>query len=302
MAGIARDSSYLLERDGSHLQGHSRDISCPLLPDGSVNTAGPADASIAPAGEGTLLGSVANVANCALGAGVLAFPFAVKCTGLLFSPVVFIVCAMLLGKSLHILALAAEASGAPTYQAALRLVLGGRLGERCEFILETTVYVYVIGCGVAFLNVVSDSLTAAGVLGSSWFATERWHLLLAYAGCILLPLCLVRRIQSFSFTSTFAIFSIVYMIAVVVRYSLLEAAFGERSAEIGHNGTSVAPRTIRLFNWGGEVFKALPVVCFAFNCHLAFIPLYHELSRRYARPGPRPRSRRVRTPSASPPT
>ena len=147
MAGIARDSSgLLLERDGS--REHMRiSLSNPLLlPEHSVNAPGTGTQhSAAPAGTGTLFGSIANVANCALGAGVLAFPFAVKSSGLLFSPFIFVLCAAMLGKSLQILALAAEASGAPTYQAALKLVLGGKLGERCELILETTVYIYVIG-------------------------------------------------------------------------------------------------------------------------------------------------------------
>ena len=229
------------------------------------------------AGTGTFFGSVANVANCALGAGTLAFPFAVRSSGLVFSPFLFTACALLLGKSLNILALAAEASGAPTYQAALRIILGGRLGARCELILETTVYVYVIGCGVAFLNVISDSLGDCGLLdGVSWLtaanADNRAHVLMLYAGCILLPLCLIRRIQSFRFTSMFAVFSIVYMIGVVIRYSALFLFFGKESPQ-----PDGEPRELLLFNWSADLFKAIPVVCFAFNCHLSFIPLYHEL-------------------------
>ena len=225
-------------------------------------------------GTGTFAGSVANVANCALGAGTLAFPFAVKSSGLIFSPVLFTVCALMLGKSLNILALAAEASGAPTYQAVLRLVLGGQLGTRCELVLEVTVYIYVIGCGVAFLNVISDSIGDSGALqGVSWLTTthesNRSHLLMLYAACILLPLCLIRRIQSFRFTSTFAVFSIFFMIAVVIRYSVLSLT--------GRSSQPDQPRSIHYFNWSVQLFKAIPVVCFAFNCHLSFIPLYHEL-------------------------
>ena len=121
---------------------------------------------------------------------------------------------------------------------------------------------------------ISDSLVASGVIsGGSWFG-DRSHLLLVYAACILLPLCLIRRIQSFSFTSTFAVCSIVFMIAVVIRYSILEIAFGKHSQS---KDDPDGGREIHYFNWGADLFKALPVVCFAFNCHLSFIPLFHEL-------------------------
>ncbi len=214
---------------------------------------------------GTILSSTANVTNAALGAGVLAFPFAVKSSGLLFCPLLVALTALLMGATLRVLAVAAEASGAPSYQAALRSVLGGRLGARSAFVLESTVYLYVIGCGVAFLNVIADSIAQSGLTDPSDWIGHRTNLLSTYAAVVLLPLCLLRHMQSFRFTSAFAVCSIVFMVGVVVRYSVLGLVSGDAPAP-------------RLFNWSTDIFKALPVVAFAFNCHLTFIPIYKELT------------------------
>ena len=71
------------------------------------------------------------VANCAIGAGVLFFPFVVRCCGVAVGAVLIVLGSCILGGSLHILASASALSGGLTYQGVMRLVLPPRLANAC---------------------------------------------------------------------------------------------------------------------------------------------------------------------------
>ena len=60
-------------------------------------------------------GAVSNLANAAVGAGVLAFPVAFMYCGLVLGIIVSLFFALLMGFTLHILAVAADASKADSY-------------------------------------------------------------------------------------------------------------------------------------------------------------------------------------------
>ena len=97
------------------------------------------------------------VANVAIGAGVLAFPYAVRCCGVAVGAMVIVFGALILAGSLHILASGSALSGAATYQSVIRTVLpSSRLAALCGGTLEVTVYIYLLGVGAAFCNVVAD--------------------------------------------------------------------------------------------------------------------------------------------------
>ena len=172
------------------------------------------------------------VANVAIGAGVLAFPYAVRCCGVAVGAMVIVFGALILAGSLHILASGSALSGAATYQSVIRTVLpSSRLAALCGGTLEVTVYIYLLGVGAAFCNVVADQLlpllapTGIFLAASCQDGSDdpfmepqcRWPLLTAYACCLQLPLCLVRDLSLFQFTSYLAVGAIAYNMAVVLK-------------------------------------------------------------------------------------
>jgi amino acid permease len=229
----------------------------------------------APDGRGlSIPAAAAMVANCAIGAGVLSFPFAVRCCGVAVGVVVICSGAFLLAGSLHILATGSALSGGLTYQSVMRSVLPPRLGAACGEVLEITIYIYLLGVGAAFFNVIADQLLplllpAASFLTASCGSAAdfeqpacRGTLIALYAAVIELPLCLVRDLSLFRYTSFFAVGAIAYLVAIVVKYS-----------------ASAPPTDWVWVNTEQPllIFKAIPLVLYAFNCHLAYIPIFNRL-------------------------
>ena len=88
-----------------------------------------ADSSVDGSKGSGLIASMANLANAAVGAGVLALPDAFKLSGLALGPVIAVIFAILLGYSLHVLGLASDYSrrehgAARSYQEIVHNVLG----------------------------------------------------------------------------------------------------------------------------------------------------------------------------------
>lgn len=223
----------------------------------------------------SVLGATVMVANCAIGAGVLSFPYAVRCCGVAVGAVVIVLGAVLLGGSLHILASGSTLSGGVTYQSVIRRVLPPRLANIAGITLEATVFIYLLGVGAAFFNVISDQLLplllpagtflTAHCSSASDFGTPacRGMLIGLYAGVIELPLCLVRDLSFFRFSSGFAVVAIAYQVCVVIKYAVPLASHSD-------------------WVWVNTeqpllIFKAVPLVLYAFNCHLAYIPIYQRL-------------------------
>ena len=215
------------------------------------------------------------VANCAIGAGVLSFPFCVRCCGVAVGAVVIVCGAALLAGSLHIIASGSALSGGLTYQAVIRRVLPPRLAATCGEFLEVTIYIYLVGVGSAFFNVISDQMLpllapAHGFLTTSCGGTAgrfalpgcRWPLITLYACALELPLCVVRDLSLFRYSSFFAVCAIAYLVVIVCKYAIA----AEPSDWVWVN--TAQPLLI---------FKAVPLVFFAFNCHLAYIPIFNRL-------------------------
>ena len=215
------------------------------------------------------------VANCAIGAGVLSFPFCVRCCGVAVGAVVIVCGAALLAGSLHIIASGSALSGGLTYQSVIRRVLPPRLAAACGEFLEVTIYIYLLGVGSAFFNVISDQLlpllapahsllttSCDGAASDFALASCRWPLITLYACVVELPLCVIRDLSLFRYSSFFAVCAIAYLVVIVCKYAIA----AEPSDWVWVN--TAQPLLI---------FKAVPLVFFAFNCHLAYIPIFNRL-------------------------
>jgi len=89
----------------------------------------------------------------------------------------------------------------------------------------------------------------------------------------MIPLSLLKNIESLQFTSFLALVSVLYLEGDVIF----------RSAEfLYHNGGS-APGVVA-FNWDLKIFASVPLIAFALQCHLVFVPVYHGLAKRGGTP------------------
>jgi len=216
-------------------------------------------------GGSSFFGAVANLANAAVGAGVLAFPSAFRETGLAGGVVLTVLFAAIMGWTLHILGLASARAKRDSYQSVIRALLGPWAGVA----IAVSMSLYLFGSCVAYLDIVSNQITtiadSAGlghtVLGNRIFVV-------AMAALLLLPLCLLPRIEALNYASAVAVVSIVYLEGDVIAHAARSLSDG--TADLHSGGVTVLNLSVGLF-------KALPVLAFALQCHLVYVPVYQSL-------------------------
>jgi amino acid permease len=87
------------------------------------------------------------------------------------------------------------------------------------------------------------------------------------ARLIVIPLSFLRRLDSLKYTSIIALFSIAYLVILVVAHFL--------------KGDTLADRgTVRVFEWAGPVsaLAAFPVIVFAYTCHQNMFSILNEIA------------------------
>ena len=76
-----------------------------------------------------MIGSISNMSNAAIGAGVLSFPFAINRCGLIVGPLLLASLACLLGIALMMIGESAVATKSGSYQELVTKTLGERAGK-----------------------------------------------------------------------------------------------------------------------------------------------------------------------------
>ena len=270
-----------------------------------------------PPRDASLLVSTFNLANCAIGAGVLSMPFAVSELGVALAALVLPTVAVVVVFTLKVLLRASDVYGAVSYQELVCKALGPVAAHAVSVALVT----YIAGSCVAYIIIVADAFASvaavAGVPGAhvaGAFGVERMAVILVTSACVLLPLSLLRRTKHLAPTSAFSVVALAYTACAVVAdfaggaFSAL-GAFDDargRAEEDRTNGTDIDGRhrapTESEGNWwfrvsrdgavgsagfrGGAVdlwrfdersVLALPILVFAFQCHIQVLSIYAEL-------------------------
>jgi amino acid permease len=84
---------------------------------------------------------------------------------------------------------------------------------------------------------------------------------------VVIPLSFLRRLDSLKYTSIIALFSIAYLVILVVAHYI--------------KGDTLADRgTVRVFEWAGPVpaLAAFPVIVFAYTCHQNMFSILNEIA------------------------
>ena len=171
--------------------------------------------------------SVANLANAAIGAGVLALPDAFKLSGLVLGPVLCVFFACTLGWSLHVLALAADFArekqgAARSFQEIAHIVLGPTAGK---LINGLQLFYLTLSC-ISYLLIMRDQIKPVLVnssLSSTW--VQPWVLIPLVTWVVCFPLALIRRMSLFGIPSSVSQFGIIYTVGVVI-YHAAASDFG----------------------------------------------------------------------------
>lgn len=214
--------------------------------------------------HGTVLGSTATLANCAIGAGVLAIPYAVSELGYGLGGGVVFAAALLVVFTLIVLVRAGSTFGSSSYQGLVRDAFGGKVAQGVSAVL----IIYLFGSCVAYLIIIGDSYTKvmSAIAASSddaWWASRRFAIAVV-AALAVTPLSLLREMSRLAPASAIALFALAYTALAIMAKGF------EKSA--GDTAQAVA------FKLDVSSVSAVPIVVFAFQCHIQVLAIFAELS------------------------
>ena len=212
-------------------------------------------------GKGTLFASIITLANSAIGAGVLTFPYAFESAGLVLAIILCLCLALLMGFTLHVIAQSTEAaqkkdSRVRSYQDVVKLAMG----ERVSTAVEVALVLYLFGGCIAFLIIIGDMCQP--LMPDQGIASHRSFIITLIAVSVITPLCQLRRISALRFSSALAVLAVTYMVCMIV---------GEEPSK--HNGAV----DVEYFKGGAGFFISIPLMCLSLQCHIPCALIYTEL-------------------------
>ncbi|XP_010931319.1 amino acid transporter AVT6C [Elaeis guineensis] len=264
----------------------------PMPPEKSVqmNSAGKENSMLAPLlpevrqpaaeqmGGASVSGAVFNISTTIIGAGIMSLPAATKVLGVGPALLLIAAVAFLSNVSSEFL-LRYTVPGSPCSYAG---VMGESFGQVGSTAVQLCVVLATMGTLTVFLIIIGDVLSGnrsegtvhVGVL-QEWFGEQWWNerdvALLITLVVIILPLILLRRVDSLRLTSAISV-----LLAVV----FMCLSSGMALYALFH-GTAQTPRLLPDFahlSNAFELFTAVPVIVVAFTFHFNVHPIQAEVS------------------------
>lgn len=199
--------------------------------------------------------------NYALGAGILALPYAFRQAGFAIGTAMVFTVACATVFSMLLLLGASKASQTYGFEQLARMAYGDRFAQ----FVKVTIIVDSFGALSAYMILIADTSSelAADYLGRNTIWANKLFVLTLVTIFIMFPLCCLKNINYLGFTSALSLVPLVYFLVLQVVY--LAKAGGVQSG-------------FKLFN--GGFFYALPIIIFSFSSQQALFPLYTELQER----------------------
>uniref|UniRef100_A0ACD5VVP0 Uncharacterized protein n=1 Tax=Avena sativa TaxID=4498 RepID=A0ACD5VVP0_AVESA len=231
-------------------------------------------------GGASVSSAVFNLSTSIIGAGIMSIPAAMRVLGVVPALLLIAAIALLSDVSVEFMLRYTGWSSAPPSYA---VVMGDAFGRAGAATLNFFVAFTTAGTLVVYLIIIGDVMSGsagagkehAGVLGELFGArwwTGREFVILVTVVVVLLPLVLLRRVDSLRFTSAVSILlAAVFMLITmgIAVYTIL-------------SGTAKMPQMLPDFSRLSspfELFTAVPVVVLAFTFHFNVHPIRAELSK-----------------------
>lgn len=214
------------------------------------------------ASGGTMTSSAFNLASATLGAGVLALPHAMSCSGVVLGTLALLTICFGTVYSVYILVRLAEITGLDTIEE-LTAELIGLAAEKATAVI---IVVFCWGVAVMFIVVMGDFTTPViDLLGLSHVLGRRTTMVLFWA-CIMLPLSFVRKIDSLRYASVIGSVATLFLAAALG----VQLIMGEKVHR---------PSNLPLFRVNRESLGALSTFLFSYCCQPVVLKVYSEMKQ-----------------------
>ncbi|CAO2654088.1 Nn.00g108210.m01.CDS01 [Neocucurbitaria sp. VM-36] len=219
-------------------------------------------------GQATWISSVINLANTILGAGLLAMPSALSKMGIFLGIFVIAWAGITAGFGLYLQTRCARYvdRGHVSFATLSQLTY-----PNLSIIFDAAIAIKCFGVAVSYLIIIGDLMPGVVVgfapgAGDINFLVDRQFWITAFM-LIVIPLSFLRRLDSLKYTSVIALFSIAYLVILVVAHFIKGDTMADRGA-------------VRVFQWAGPIsaLAAFPVIVFAYTCHQNMFSILNEIA------------------------
>lgn len=227
----------------------------------------------------SLSGAVFNVATSIIGAGIMSIPATLKVLGVIPAFALIIAVGVLVEVSVEFLVRFTHSGDATTYAG----VMGESFGRAGSVGTQVCVIVTNLGCLIMYLIIIGDVFSGSnpggivhvGVL-QEWFGFQWWNSreisILIVVVFVMLPLVLLRRVESLKFSSAMAVLLAVVFVGICTVMAIIAVVKGK--TEIPR----LFPELDRQTSFF-DLFTAVPVIVTAFTFHFNVHPIGAELDK-----------------------
>ena len=227
--------------------------------------------------KASLAACTINLANSVMGAGILGLPFAIHSTGPAFGPALFVMVALMSAFTMYLLVEAGATAGVASYEELVEKAYGQ--GGRKLFSL--LLVVSISGVLTAYIVLLADFLTpvlcpwvASLSMSRFSFMASRPFIMTWVVALGVLPLCSLRNLASLRFASALSML-LMFLLALV----LLHRSFYpfDPVASLQRPGPQFLAHRKLTIAWNHSAFSGMPIITFAFSCHVCIFPVYNSL-------------------------
>ncbi|XP_050387467.1 amino acid transporter AVT6C [Argentina anserina] len=225
---------------------------------------------------GSVSGAVFNVSTSIIGAGIMSIPATLKVLGVIPAFVLIVIIAFLVDVSVEFLMRFTHSGESRTYAGVMR----ESFGEVGSVAAQVCVMFTNLGCLIMYQIIIGDVLSGneTGHLGvlQEWFGVQWWNsrdiAILFTLVLIMLPLVLLRRVETLRFSSAISVLLAVVFVGISSAMAIL--AIFEGKTKTPRLVPSLDQRTTFF-----DLFTAVPVIVTAFTFHFNVHPIGFELRK-----------------------
>ncbi|KAF9475011.1 AAAP amino acid transporter [Pholiota conissans] len=224
-----------------------------------------------PHGRASLTSCISNLSNTIIGSGMLTFPLAMASSGMIPGMITCVLSGSVASFGLYLLSLcAAKTQGRhASFHAVSQLTF-----PSAAVFFDAAIAAKCFGVSISYLIIIKGlmpkviaslyhDLTPATTNPPEW--TQNGNIWITIFTLVLVPLCFLRHLHSLRHTSYVALFSVAYLVVIVI------------TCYIWPLKGMPEPGEVRLIHFTPNFVSSFPVQVFAFTCAQNLFPVYNEL-------------------------
>ncbi|MCP8717282.1 MAG: amino acid transporter [Asgard group archaeon] len=218
-------------------------------------------------GRATIKSGTINLLNTIIGAGILAMPYGLKSNGLLLGCILIVWSSLTSSMGLYLqnkVAKYTDQRGAVSYFSLAQLTY-----PNLSILFDSAISIKCFGVGVSYLVVIGDLMPkimeSINVKPDLIFMARNFWITI-FMVVIVTPLSYLKKLDSLKYTSILALFSVVYLIClVIVHFFVKDVPVEDKVIDY------IGPISIK------STLSSFPIFVFAYTCHQNMFAIINEL-------------------------